>query len=1646
MFTVSVINYLFITTRHAIKMHKYIRIVDYDGDEEASGAHQNEYNAMTCEGDRVHVIEIFESSGEDGKRAVTMASDAICGGDNPLLVCEVVDSSELRNIITNIHPQHAVKMSETLKLRTNDLNYFTESEIWDFLVNSISVLLHLNKYNLSHGNITLQSVGIYNNSLLFPFPNIGTAYKPSDDVFSVGVLLNEISTLQLQQTVASRYSVDLRFLIKKMCEESESERPKAVQIANYHSVKKRMKQTPSPNITQSVQSKETELLKNEIIRLRNTITQMDESKETNLTDLRGLQTENNHLRELVSDLQNSETAKFSDQPAASEIDLIRIELRKVVSEYQKRTNKLPVDKNPFWEGSLSNEVSQLQEEILRLNRILSSYQSREADIAEREAKVSAFLKLYNMTAQQLSAVPSNQKQQQLFLDYYSIPETSETRSRSEDVAQNQFVEETSVESNQQQQQSERSPSTDFINNDSHTDISQNQQTSEAQVPSSVCSAVKSHDTTRLSDSDINRSRPCWEGSETPQHESRSSPSNSRSSPSNSRSSPSNSRSIGWQTPQVARQSSENETPPSHQLTPHQSSLKQSNQIPSSTKSRVRWIDDPPPIEVALFASSPSVKSVDLNITTDSHKELQQILLTCSSDTSSLGVRPPSVGPAGDQLLTCTPPSSNNSNVFHVATERKLILSPPSSLSNEDLAVPSEDVPPATPEIIFAASAASPSTDGRMFSPQTTNINTLTNNVDHLIAKYSPVGTPPLPSPVRRSTPKGNAIIARRKRSPFGSSVTSVRQSIGRSSPSGSSPSSRRIVAVVGTKNEASFGTSRSETTNLSIESSDDVIVSTSPAEGKNIIIIPQIDIQTIIEKKKLLTATSTATRTSCSVSTSSTSVLQKTEESISESNGLKYSKGSIISTEFDSKEKDVVTYSEISSDTDIHQGTCAGAIAIAVSDDSITTDVVATTYTEEGSVVCKASASTYSECVSSPATKEMRKESENDGNETSKQDYTESIHLMEKSNISVIESVPERVSEDEKQPTSHPSSQRGELIELRVPIKRTEHPQRESQKIQIPLSLNLEQTIEEISSEVVESEVEEEKVVEVRQSILPNINNKSTVDENSDIPQPGSYTPYSVDEDDQIPFVSPIRTSKSAIGVVSPSVRGSSNSEAIHPTDSFSQTPTSNNKKSADIYVTRKPAAHTGADSHTSPSYSSDATPTVTATGGGNASGGSYSNYSTSSYVSGGDKNRKLEKERLLDDSVPELPFAKVVAPTDEIVKSPAVLNQKNNASRVKPAKTCERQLFSTSADEQPSVDYLMNESNMSVFGMPIRQFVSEEPKVMPLDDVSPPSVAKNTTECGHSLFGFNSQQLKVAVEVDSTKERTVKTPQTSPVRVPRTHEELVIYHLQRTPDKHENMYQPEGRRTPDRKPLDNSQSTPLQRCRFDTSTGHLIKPWQQRSIKGTLHSKLAELEDISQRNKLARESRERRSQSNTILTSRTSLAENIRSNLTFGSGSTPPTSARRTVSTTPSTRAANQTETTELEQRDSQLEERSVSKSSPADARARAARTRKSVLARTTRLLGNPSKSHYNADVYSPASLSSVGGSTSNPSNSNRGTHSTLRSLSSTVGSVPSLSMSPEARVTSAIPSASPSDVVDARDLLRQLRAERRSQKRQSS
>eukprot|EP01060_Flectonema_neradi_P024565 TRINITY_DN33508_c0_g1_i2.p1 TRINITY_DN33508_c0_g1~~TRINITY_DN33508_c0_g1_i2.p1 ORF type:complete len:411 (+),score=79.90 TRINITY_DN33508_c0_g1_i2:67-1299(+) len=398
-------------------MHRYIRTSS--SDQEEGGTHPNDYCAMTCEGNHVRVMEIFESGGEDAKQAMKMASDAMAGGENPFRVSDIVESPNSFNVITDIS-ETATPVSTALSTRTDPPLYYSESDIWNFLVNSITTLLHLNKYNLTHGGISLRSVYISEGTLIFPFPSLGTKCFPSDDVFSVGLLLNAIMTLQLPQLATSNYSVDLRFLIKKMCEESESERPKATQIANYHSVKKRMPRTAPPTaLTAQPRAVESELLKREIIRLRNDITQLESEAKRFLSESSSLRNENIRLQDVINNYKKHDNGS-NPSSSVSECDLLKVELKKAITSYQQRSI-LPIS-----EGQQSPN-----DEVLRLRELLSEYHNREADVAEREAKIEAFLRLYKMTAQQLSVVPSSQKQQQLFLDYYAIPEQSERHEEEE---------------------------------------------------------------------------------------------------------------------------------------------------------------------------------------------------------------------------------------------------------------------------------------------------------------------------------------------------------------------------------------------------------------------------------------------------------------------------------------------------------------------------------------------------------------------------------------------------------------------------------------------------------------------------------------------------------------------------------------------------------------------------------------------------------------------------------------------------------------------------------------------------------------------------------------------------------------------------------------------------------------------------------------------------------------------------------------------------------------------------------------------------------------------------------------------------------------------------------------------------------------
>eukprot|EP01064_Diplonema_japonicum_P009367 TRINITY_DN1684_c0_g2_i1.p1 TRINITY_DN1684_c0_g2~~TRINITY_DN1684_c0_g2_i1.p1 ORF type:complete len:710 (+),score=140.41 TRINITY_DN1684_c0_g2_i1:667-2796(+) len=95
-----------------------------------------------------------------------------------------------------------------------------------------------------------------------------------------------------------------------------------------------------------------------------------------------------------------------------------------------------------------------------------------------------------------------------------------------------------------------------------------------------------------------------------------------------------------------------------------------------------------------------------------------------------------------------------------------------------------------------------------------------------------------------------------------------------------------------------------------------------------------------------------------------------------------------------------------------------------------------------------------------------------------------------------------------------------------------------------------------------------------------------------------------------------------------------------------------------------------------------------------------------------------------------------------------------------------------------------------------------------------------------------------------------VCTPRASPqngtpkIQTPKTHEEMIAWHLQRSPEKYN---------TPE-KPM-------LHQCRVNEE-GQVVKPWQQRSIKGSLEQTMATLESMAQRNSEGRRSTKRRTAS----------------------------------------------------------------------------------------------------------------------------------------------------------------------------------------
>ena len=332
-------------------------------------------------------------------------------------VLEVSDTSSPSLTVVTSAPGSSIADTVTQRLAVDTA--FDYDTLWAFLVQGLGALEALHSLDVVHGDVSASArIDTEGGTMTLGLPLLGrpaaAKYAPPEivggsvagDVYELGCTLLEVVHLRdarqarLLQGGGSgnggsggAADVELAFLLEKMTEQDPVRRPTLQQIFAYAPVRSRVVPSQTPPKTETLQH------------------QLDAQ-----------QTELEALRAQVADAERHEATvvMLKGQLQLQELELQKLRgegvevLRKQLYSQEVELEKLRTE---------ASDVDRREEAVAKREAVCEDDAAR---LAVREAKVTAFLALYEMTSEQLHRIPTCVEQQQLFADYYQLGRDAST--------------------------------------------------------------------------------------------------------------------------------------------------------------------------------------------------------------------------------------------------------------------------------------------------------------------------------------------------------------------------------------------------------------------------------------------------------------------------------------------------------------------------------------------------------------------------------------------------------------------------------------------------------------------------------------------------------------------------------------------------------------------------------------------------------------------------------------------------------------------------------------------------------------------------------------------------------------------------------------------------------------------------------------------------------------------------------------------------------------------------------------------------------------------------------------------------------------------------------------------------------------------
>ncbi|KAJ9466665.1 putative serine/threonine-protein kinase nek2 [Diplonema papillatum] len=406
-------------------MHRYLMHAQTVADEPRTGIAQN--------GQKVAFVNVGKEYREEAAKVKSMDLASLS------TIAEILVNESTACVVAHV-ADGFVSATQVVseRSRADPVSYFAEDDLWRYLIQAVLVLKELHRVGILHGDIAPSAMlNVSTADIKLGVPLLGrrgtTHYQAGDpragersDVFELGCLMVELLALQNAKTVTltpGRYSVELCFLLRKMTDEDVRNRPTVSQIVNYHAVKKRTKVAKethgSPTRTNKARDhKEHEERVNVRVAAKGTPAPSWNDLSSSRPATRGsppkVSSKDHPLNAVASGVDAFAYLYPATEPVQSTEAAGHRNLN--CDAAAKQTPDVLLRRAQAAEEKLEEVSGRLHEYESKHGGLLE----REKAVAAKEARVEQFMTLYSLTEDQLFSMPADKTHAKLFLDYYNI--------------------------------------------------------------------------------------------------------------------------------------------------------------------------------------------------------------------------------------------------------------------------------------------------------------------------------------------------------------------------------------------------------------------------------------------------------------------------------------------------------------------------------------------------------------------------------------------------------------------------------------------------------------------------------------------------------------------------------------------------------------------------------------------------------------------------------------------------------------------------------------------------------------------------------------------------------------------------------------------------------------------------------------------------------------------------------------------------------------------------------------------------------------------------------------------------------------------------------------------------------------------------